>query len=69
MHRGSHRRWPGIAAEFLPRVFLPFEQREGSYSRKGGLGLGLAICKMIVTLHGGSITARSEGKDRERASS
>jgi two-component system CheB/CheR fusion protein len=54
----------GIDPEFLPRVFSTFEQRDKPHTRKGGLGLGLAICKMIVELHGGSITARSQGKDR-----
>jgi two-component system CheB/CheR fusion protein len=54
----------GIEPEFLPRVFTAFEQRDKPHSRKGGLGLGLAICKMIVTLHGGTITAGSAGPAR-----
>jgi two-component system CheB/CheR fusion protein len=54
----------GIDSEFLPRAFSPFEQADKSHARKAGLGLGLAICKTIVDLHGGAITARSEGKDR-----
>ena len=52
----------GIAAEFLPYVFDRFRQAEGSISRKqGGLGLGLAVVRHLVELHGGSISAESEG--------
>jgi CheY-like chemotaxis protein/two-component sensor histidine kinase len=52
----------GIAAEFLPYVFDRFRQAEGSISRKqGGLGLGLAVARHLVELHGGTITAKSEG--------
>jgi len=52
----------GIAAEFLPYVFDRFRQAEGSISRKqGGLGLGLAVARHLVELHGGTITAESEG--------
>lgn len=54
----------GIDPEFLPRAFSAFEQSGKAHARKAGLGLGLAICKTIVDLHGGSITAHSEGKDR-----
>ncbi|MDQ3439232.1 MAG: ATP-binding protein [Planctomycetota bacterium] len=54
----------GIAAEFLPHAFSAFEQGDKGLTRKAGLGLGLAICKTIVELHGGAITARSEGTDR-----
>jgi PAS domain S-box-containing protein len=54
----------GIDPEFLPRAFGAFEQGEKSHSGKAGLGLGLAICKAIVELHGGIITAQSEGKNR-----
>jgi PAS domain S-box-containing protein len=54
----------GIDAEFLPRAFSAFEQGGKTHARKAGLGLGLAICKMIMDLHGGVITAKSEGKDR-----
>jgi signal transduction histidine kinase len=49
----------GIGREVLPRIFDPFEQVEPR--RSGGLGLGLAISKAIVELHGGKITANSEG--------
>ncbi len=52
----------GIAPEALPKLFRPFEQA-GEHITKtfGGLGLGLAICKGIVDLHGGRIEAFSEG--------
>ena len=52
----------GISPEFLPYVFDRFRQAEGSISRKqGGLGLGLAVSRHLVELHGGSISAQSEG--------
>jgi len=52
----------GISAEFLPYVFDRFRQAEGSLSRKqGGLGLGLAVVRHLVELHGGSIEAESAG--------
>jgi PAS domain S-box-containing protein len=52
----------GISAEFLPYVFDRFRQAEGSISRKqGGLGLGLAVVRHLVELHGGSISAESGG--------
>ena len=55
----------GIPAEFLPYVFDRFRQAEGSISRKqGGLGLGLAVARHLVELHGGTITAESEGLGR-----
>jgi signal transduction histidine kinase/response regulator RpfG family c-di-GMP phosphodiesterase len=52
----------GIEPELLPRVFDAFEQ--GERMRHGGLGLGLAITKALVGLHGGRIVAESEGRDR-----
>ena len=52
----------GISAEFLPYVFDRFRQAEGSISRKqGGLGLGLAVVRHLVELHGGGIGAESAG--------
>lgn len=54
----------GMDPEFIPRAFGAFEQGDKTFARKPGLGLGLAICRTIVDLHGGSITAQSEGKDR-----
>ena len=52
----------GIEPEVLPRIFNAFEQGEQSTARRfGGLGLGLAICRAIIQLHGGAITARSGG--------
>jgi signal transduction histidine kinase/ActR/RegA family two-component response regulator len=53
----------GIAVEFLPYVFESFRQADTSTTRQfGGLGLGLAICRHLVELHGGKIWAESEGE-------
>jgi signal transduction histidine kinase len=55
----------GIAPEFLPLVFDRFSQENGAASRrKGGLGLGLAIVRHLVELHGGTVTAESPGEGR-----
>ena len=53
----------GITSEDLPRVFEPFFRTERSRSReKGGVGLGLTLCKRIVEAHDGAIEARSSGR-------
>jgi PAS domain S-box-containing protein len=52
----------GIAPEMLPRLFEPFTQADTSLDRsKGGLGLGLALVKGLVEMHGGTVSAVSEG--------
>jgi signal transduction histidine kinase/ActR/RegA family two-component response regulator len=52
----------GIGADFLPYVFDRFRQADQGFTRStGGLGLGLAIAKQLVEMHGGQIRARSEG--------
>jgi PAS domain S-box-containing protein len=52
----------GLSAEFLPRVFDLFVQGARSADRpEGGLGLGLALVQSLVRLHGGSVSAHSEG--------
>ena len=58
----------GIPADFLPHVFERFRQGEaGTRRRYGGLGLGLAIVRHIVELHGGTVSASSEGEGRGAA--
>jgi signal transduction histidine kinase len=53
----------GIPEAFLPYVFDKFRQGDASFTRQhGGLGLGLAIARHLVELHGGSIEARSPGE-------
>ncbi|HEV7519145.1 MAG TPA: PAS domain S-box protein [Thermoanaerobaculia bacterium] len=55
----------GIDPEVLPRIFDGFEQGERTITRRfGGLGLGLAVSKAIVEMHGGELTAASAGRDR-----
>ena len=55
----------GIEPEALPRIFNAFEQAERSITRQfGGLGLGLAISKALVEMHGGTIEAHSEGRGK-----
>ena len=52
----------GISPELLPLLFQPFTQADNTLDRsKGGLGLGLALAKGLVELHGGDISAHSEG--------
>jgi signal transduction histidine kinase len=55
----------GINAEVLPHVFEQFRQEDSSSTRAhGGLGLGLALVKHIVELHGGHVRAASPGKGK-----
>jgi signal transduction histidine kinase/ActR/RegA family two-component response regulator len=55
----------GIPNESLPLIFGRFQQADSSTTRRhGGLGLGLAIVKQLVELHGGQITAHSDGPGR-----
>ena len=55
----------GIPADLLPHVFERFRQGAAGASRRhGGLGLGLAIVRNLVELHGGTVTAHSDGEGR-----
>ena len=52
----------GIPQDMMPRIFELFTQVDTSRDMaQGGLGIGLALVKDLVTLHGGSVQARSEG--------
>jgi PAS domain S-box-containing protein len=54
----------GISEEFLPFVFERFKQSDNSTTRRfGGLGLGMAITRHLVEMHGGTIRAESAGED------
>jgi signal transduction histidine kinase len=46
----------------MPHLFERFRQGESGIRRPGGLGLGLSISKQLIELHGGNITAESEGE-------
>ncbi|MCA9622116.1 MAG: ATP-binding protein, partial [Myxococcales bacterium] len=50
----------GIAPEVLSTIFEPYKQAGDAAARRGGAGLGLAITRRLVLLHGGRIEARSE---------
>ena len=55
----------GIDPSFVPHLFEPFRQGDNSLTREhGGIGLGLSIVKKIVELHGGMVSASSEGEGR-----
>jgi signal transduction histidine kinase len=54
----------GFDPNAVSRLFEPFEQGEGTTERHGGLGLGLAICRGVMELHGGTIAASSPGPGR-----
>jgi len=58
----------GIDPAFMPHVFARFRQEDASMTREhGGLGLGLSIVQQLVDLHGGTVTAQSEGRGRGAA--
>jgi signal transduction histidine kinase len=54
----------GISKDFLPLVFERFRQDVNSPGRNGGLGLGLAIVRNLVEMHGGRVRVESEGENR-----
>src|SRR5262249_51852874 len=54
----------GISADFLPHVFDPFRQAGAPIAARRGLGLGLAIVRQIVQLHGGTVHAASGGEEK-----
>lgn len=54
----------GISPEFLPFVFERFRQDTSNIEKRSGLGLGLAIVRHLVELHGGSVRAHSDGENK-----
>jgi CheY-like chemotaxis protein len=58
----------GIAPHVLPRIFDRFRQGDSSFTRRhGGLGLGLAIARSLIEMHGGTLRAESEGEGKGSA--
>lgn len=54
----------GISPDFLPNVFERFRQDRATIKRSGGLGLGLAVVRNLVQMHGGSVSAASGGENQ-----
>jgi len=54
----------GIKPEFLPAVFERFRQDRSTPAQNGGLGLGLAIVRQLVEMHGGTVSVRSDGSGK-----
>ena len=54
----------GISPKFLPDVFERFRQDTSNRKRSGGLGLGLAVVRNLVEMHGGTVSAHSDGENK-----